>query len=60
MDEEAKVVAERNYDNIREDFDMIKGTMTECKFRIDISFLCLMIHALKKQGKMIDNNSEAD
>ncbi|CDW82921.1 UNKNOWN [Stylonychia lemnae] len=42
--------------SFKEDFDRIKSTMTQCRFRMDISFLILLINSLKKQGKIIDGD----
>lgn len=33
--------------------------MTECRFRMDVSFLALLIYTLRKQGKLIDGTKES-
>lgn len=44
----------------KEDFERIKKTMTQCRFRMDISFLTLLITTLRKQGYIPDNSEESD
>ena len=42
-----------------EDFKKSMLVMTECKFRMDISFLIVLFDFIYKKGKFIDGNQES-
>lgn len=41
-----------------EDFNKALSSMTDCRFRMDISFLALMINQLKIQNKLVGNDED--
>ncbi len=57
--EEISEVKIKVSDHLKNDFAKIKQTMTKCRFKLDISFLCQMVNEiLVKNRKYIDGRVE--
>ena len=46
-------------DKLKNDFQQIKPQMTECRFRMDISFLVLLINSMKEKGHLNEEDQQA-